>query len=107
MNDQASSQAGQRVRQAVEALYRTFDLPPPAVIEGCPCCISTRGTDVLLTTPLRQITRQQLWGYVSGAFLTVGDEPDFRYLLPCIHDVSASDPGNANDPEIVLGKLGR
>jgi hypothetical protein len=40
-----------------------------------------------------------------GAFLTVGGELDFRYLLPRILDISISDPGNANDPEIVLGKL--
>lgn len=77
----------------------------PSVIEGCPCCISTRGTDVLLTTPLRQITGQELWRYVSGAFLTVGNEFDFRYLLPRILELSVTDPGNSNDPEIVLGKL--
>ena len=75
------------------------------MIEGCPCCIATRGIDVLLTTPLRELTGQELWRYVSGAFLTVGGEPDFRYLLPRILDISVSDPGNANDPEIVLGKL--
>lgn len=105
MNNRASSQADQRVSQAVEALYRTFASPEPPAIEGCPCCISTRGTDVLLTTPLRQITGQALWRYVSGVFLTIGDKPDFRYLLPRILDVSVSDPGNANSPEIVLGKL--
>lgn len=105
MSNQASHPAEQRVRQAVEALYRTFEFPAPVAIEGCPCCISTRGTDVLLTTPLRQITGQSLWRYVSGVFLTIGDQPDFRYLLPRILEVSVSDPGNANDPEIVLCKL--
>ncbi|MDQ8756484.1 hypothetical protein RCO27_09600 [Sphingosinicella sp. LHD-64] len=59
----------------------------------------------MLTTPLRELTGQQLWRYVSGAFLTVGGELDFRYLLPRILDISVSDPTNANDPEIVLGKL--
>jgi hypothetical protein len=42
---------------------------------------------------------------VSGVFYTVGGEHDFRYLLPRILEISATDPGNANDPEIVLGKL--
>ena len=42
---------------------------------------------------------------MSGVFLTIGDKPDFRYLLPRILDVSVSDQGNANNPEIVLGKL--
>jgi hypothetical protein len=94
-----------RLNEAVEAVYETFALPTPAVIEGCPCCISTRGVDVLLTTPLRQISGQQLWRYVSGAFLTIGGEDDFRYFLPRILDISVSDLANSNDPEIVIGKL--
>ncbi|NKJ44711.1 hypothetical protein FHW94_004212 [Novosphingobium sp. SG720] len=91
--------------EALEAVYRAFEMPPPTIIEGCPCCIASCGTDVLLTTPLRLITGQSLWRYVSGAFLTVGNKQDFRYLLPRILDVSVSDGSNANDPEIVLGKL--
>jgi len=105
MNDTRSPDADKRLREALDAVYREFDAPVPAVIEGCPCCISTRGTDVLLTTPLRQLSGQALWRYVSGVFLTIGDERDFRYLLPRILDLSVTDPGNANDPEIVLGKL--
>ncbi len=105
MHDRVTHQATRRVREALEAVYRAFDLPPPSVIEGCPCCIATRGTDVLLTTPLRQITGPALWRYASGVFLTIGDQQDFRYLLPRILDISVSDPGNANDPEVVLGKL--
>jgi len=42
---------------------------------------------------------------VSGAFLTIGSVEDFRYLLPRILEVSAFEPENANNPEIVLGKL--
>lgn len=105
MRDVPSSSVDEQARTALEAVYSAFDAPTPAVIEGCPCCISTRGTDVLLATPLRDITGQALWRYVSGAFLTIGDEQDFRYLLPRILDVSVNDPSNANDPEIVLGKL--
>lgn len=105
MNDTLPLMADKRLREALEAVYREFDEPVPVVIQGCPCCIATRGTDVLLTTPLRQLTGQALWRYVSGVFLTVGDEQDFRYLLPRILDVAVTDPGNSNDPEIVLGKL--
>lgn len=46
-----------------------------------------------------------MWRYVSGAFLTIGDERDFRYLLPRILDLAAGEPGKFLDPEIVLGKL--
>lgn len=101
-----SFSTGARVRAAVEALYREFAAPAPPVIEGCPCCIAERGVDVLLTTPLRQLSGQQLWAYVSGLFYTVGSVGDFRYLLPRILDVAVNDPGNSNDPEIVLGKIG-
>lgn len=60
--------AEKRVREALEAVYRTFDLLSPQAIEGCPCCISTRGTDVLLTTPLRQLSGQSLWHDVTHVF---------------------------------------
>ncbi|MBH0014548.1 hypothetical protein I6F66_21105, partial [Pseudoalteromonas sp. NZS100_1] len=105
MNKGVLAQATIRASEALDAVYRTFEMPAPSTIEGCPCCIDTRGTDVLLATPLREISGMALWRYVSGAFLTVGDEQDFRYLLPRILDVSVSDPANANNPEIVLGKL--
>lgn len=105
VDDMPPDQPAGRVIEALEAVYRTFRRPTPSTIHGCPCCIDTRNTDVLLTTPLRQISGQALWRYVSGAFLTVGDEADFRYLMPRIFEVSVTDPANANDPEIVLGKL--
>jgi hypothetical protein len=93
------------LRNALERVYRAFDRPVPKAIEGCPCCIRKRTIDVLLGTPLRELSATTLWPYVSGAFLTVGGEGDFRYLLPRILDVSIHDPGNALDPEVVLGKL--
>jgi hypothetical protein len=100
-----SSQIHARVRNALEAIYREFASPAPSKIEGCPCCISTRGVDVLLTTPLRHLGGEALWRYVSGAFLTIGSEQDFRYLLPRILDIAVHEPENFINPEIVLGKL--
>lgn len=105
MTDILLALADARMSAAIEAVYRVFALPKPSVIEGCPCCIAKKGVDALLTNPLREITGDQLWTYVSGAFLTVGNDRDFRYLLPRILDISINDPVNANDPEIVLGKL--
>src|SRR3546814_12810324 len=70
------------------------------------CCVGTRNVDVLLTTPLRDITGEALWRYVSGVYYTIGSDRDFRYLLPRILEISVSDPGNANNQEIVLNKLG-
>lgn len=97
--------AEHKVAASIEALYPVFSAPTPKVIEGCPCCIGTRGVDVLLNTSLRQITGLQLWRYVSGAFLTIGSEGDFKYFLPRILETSVLDPSNSVDPEIVLSKL--
>lgn len=94
-----------RISKALEAVYRNFAAATPAVIEGCPCCLSKRGVDILVTSPLRALTGDELWSYVSGVFLTVGSERDFRYLLPRILDIAINDPVHSNDPEIVLGKL--
>lgn len=98
--------ANARVQRAIADLYLQFKVPIPSVIEGCPCCIESRGVDVLLKTPLRELSGQDLWRYVSGVFLTIGSEADFRYLLPRILDVSVNDWSNSNDPEIVLSKFG-
>lgn len=105
MTDPPSPSIDTRVRDALETVYRVFAAPAPVTIEGCPCCLATRGVDVLLTTPLRALTGQALWSYVSGVFYTVGSERDFRYLLPRILDVAINDPGSLNNVEIVLGKL--
>jgi hypothetical protein len=105
MSDSSPPPIAERLNAATEALYRAFAGPTPAKITGCPCCTDPRNLDALLATPLQALTGDQLWRYVSGAFLTVGAEQDFRYLLPRIFELSASDPGDLPHPEIVLGKL--
>jgi hypothetical protein len=96
-----------KLSAAVEKLYDVFSAPPPPVIEGCPCCIDTRGVDVLLSSSLRELSGDALWRYISGAYLTVGGDRDFRYLLPRIFELSAFSPFEIPDTEIVLGKLER
>jgi len=93
------------VQAALKTIYRLFAAPTPRVIEGCPCCVGTRRVDVLLNTPLHDLTGQTLWRYVTGAFLTVGGERDFRYLLPRILELAFCEPDESPDVEIVLGKL--
>jgi hypothetical protein len=90
---------------ALRGLYSTFDAPPPMGIEGCPCCIGSRKVDVLVTKPLRTLSTDDLARYGSGAFLTVGGVNDFRYLLPRLFELSASDPGWYPSPEVIVGKL--
>jgi hypothetical protein len=107
MDPDEKQKVDRRLREAIRPVYRTFQMPPPLVIDGCPCCLDTRNTDILLTAPLRQISGLALWRYVSGAFLTVGGDRDFQYLLPRILEVSAIGHEPANDPEIVLAALSR
>ena len=91
--------------QSIENLYRGFSAQTPPVIQGCPCCINTRNVDVLLSTPLRELSGDQLWRYITGAYLTVGGDRDFRYLLPRIFELAALSSFEVPDTEIVLGKL--
>lgn len=96
-----------RLATSIEDLYRVFSGEAPTAIEGCPCCINTRNVDVLLATPLRKLSGDHLWRYVSGAYLTVGGDRDFRYLLPRIFELAALSSSEIPDTEIVLSKLAR
>jgi hypothetical protein len=107
MNASVATPDCSKLAAAVEKLYDIFSTPPPPVIEGCPCCIDTRGVDVLLSTPLRELSGDALWRYISGAYLTLGGDRDFRYLLPRIFELSAFSPSAIPNTEIVLGKLAR
>jgi hypothetical protein len=105
MDSLSKEHVTKQLELAIVALYREFEALPPSVIEGCPCCIETRGVDVLLTTDLAQLTGDDLWRYTTGTFLTIGGPRDFRYLLPRIFEIAANDLGSSPGAEIVLGKL--
>src|SRR3990167_5756503 len=96
-----------RLAMTIEDLYRVFSAETPSAIEGCPCCINTRNVDVLLATPLRELRGDQLWRYISGAYLTLGGDRDFRYLMPRIFELAALSSSEIPDTEIVLSKLAR
>jgi hypothetical protein len=95
-----------RVSQALEDVYRVFAAQSkPREIEACPCCIDRQSLCLLLSTPLREITADQLSAYASSVLLTAGDEADFRYFLPRILEISLRDRHWWPDLEVVLGKL--
>lgn len=96
-----------RLVASIEDLYRVFSAKAPPVIGGCPCCVDTRNVDLLLSTPLRELRGNDLWRYITGAYLTVGGDRDFRYLMPRIFELAAVGPFEVPDREIVLGKLAR
>lgn len=92
---------------ALAGLYAAFNAPRPRRIEGCPCCIDSRNVDVLLSKSLGVLTSDDLGRYASGAFLTVGGQADYRYLLPRILEISANDIGWWPSPEVTVGALSR
>lgn len=92
---------------ALAELYKTFSAEPPAAIQGCFCCLDAGAREVLLARPLGVLTSEQLAPYASNVFLTVGDLSDYRYFLPRILDLSASDLAWWPSPEVAVGALAR
>lgn len=75
--------------EAIELVYSAFaDVARPRRIEGCPCCIESKGIERLLAVPLRKISPVELTAYASSALKTVGTVSDYLYFLPRILEVS-------------------
>lgn len=94
-----------RVRDALERVYDVFAGPPPAELAACPCCVSEAQIRVLLSTPLREITADELTRYASAVLLTSGDVADFRYFLPRMLEISLTERWWWPDIEVTLSKL--
>ena len=91
-----------QVELAVANVYRAFeDVPRPAVIEGCPCCLEAGEIDILLSRPLRELSPTDLSDYASSVLLTVGSTEDFLYFLPRILEIVVREPGWCPDAETV------
>lgn len=80
------------LHQAIDAFYGAFcDVAVPRHIEGCPCCIEDKRIPHLLSTPLRDLSADDLDSYASSALLTVGDVSDYLHFLPRIMEISILD----------------
>lgn len=91
-----------RLRIAIERLYAAFSaFPKPLRIDGCPCCRDYKVSDALHRKPLRELTPDELSGYASSVFLTVGSLEDFLYFLPRILEIVVSEADWWPSPEIV------
>jgi hypothetical protein len=77
------------LEQSIDRLYTSFaDVPKPLRIDGCPCCIEKKNIGVLLSSPLRELTPDDLSAYAASAFLTFGTVADYLYFLPRILEIS-------------------
>jgi hypothetical protein len=90
------------LEQAIEGVYAALrDVPRPASVDGCPCCIDRKGISVLLSKPLRDLSPEDLTHYAASVFLTVGSVEDFLYFLPRILEILAIEHDWWPDPEVV------
>ena len=81
------------VQRALEKVYAAFgDVPKPANIGGCPCCIDRKNLDPLLAKPLRSLSPDDLTKYAASALLTVGEPEDYIYFLPRILEILMIEP---------------
>ena len=93
---------------ALAGLYKAFAGLPPKEILGCYHCLDQPQRDLLLRKPLGELTNDDLSQYAWSLFSTVGGVEDFRYFLPRIFDLSASDIECGPAPsELVVGALAR
>lgn len=91
------------VQQALEQVYAAFgDVPKPANIAGCPCCIDRKNLDPLLAKSLRSLSPDDLTKYAASALLTVGEPEDYAYFLPRILEILIIKPHWWPSVEVVL-----
>ena len=96
------------MNQSIDVLYDAFAaVPKPTAIDACSCCVDADEIATLLTNPLRDISPDELSVYASKVFLTVGAESDFRYFVPRIFEILATESGWWPDPEVVGRALAR
>ena len=91
------------MKAKIEGLYEAFsDIPKPSSIDSCECCHTVSEKSILLTTPLRKLTCEQLWNYTFSVFNTIGDREDFLYFLPRILELTYTD----DQYDVDLGQVG-
>lgn len=90
---------------AIERLYATFACyRRPAIVDGCPCCVSAVDQTRLHARPLRELDDAELRRYAFKCLTTWGTVNDLRHFLPRILELVAAGALTV-DPQVVFGKL--
>ena len=90
---------------AIDSLYTAFaDLPKPADIACCPCCVTEDERATMIATPLRQLRWNDLVSYVTSA-RPQGYIPDYLHFLPRIMELAATDSGWWPDPYVICNRI--
>lgn len=91
------------ILNAIEGLYTAFAAAKrPSFIDISPVK-DPADFAMLLTTPLRELTSDQLWQHSFSLFLTVGNIAEFEYFFPRIIEL-ASLPFSPLEIEVVFKK---
>jgi hypothetical protein len=94
------------MEQLINQVYEVFGkYEKPFDFVACECCISPDEKSSLLSTPLRDLSADQLRGYAADAFFTMADVADFKYFLPRILELCVQDKFFWPYPEVVTRKL--
>jgi hypothetical protein len=95
-----------QLREAIDNLYSVFgQYGRPDRFDACICCMDDLEKTIMLSTPLTDLTADNLRSYTSSLFHTVGGIEDFRYFLPRILEIYTTSDFLYPDVEIVLKKL--
>lgn len=90
----------------IEELYDAFrPYRLGTAIDGCEHCVTAGMSEELTSTPLRQLTEEQLSLFSLKAMTTWGTEQDFKHFLPRLLELSYIDPLEMNWLEALFGKL--
>lgn len=74
-------------------------------IDGCEHCVTAGMSEDLLSTPLRQLTAEQLSNFSLKAMTTWGTQQDFKHFLPRLLELAYIDPLELDWLEAFFGKL--
>jgi hypothetical protein len=92
------------LQKAIAGLYEAFSCEPkPSAIGWCNCgaCAPGENVSVLISKPLRSLMPDELTHYAESVFLTVGSEADFKYFLPRIMEILATENNWWPSPEVI------
>jgi hypothetical protein len=94
------------LREAIDNLYTVFGrYDRPDRFDACICCMDDPEKAIMLSTPLADLTADNLRSYTSSLFHTVGGVADFRHFLPRILEICTTSDFIDPDIEIILKKL--
>ena len=75
----------QALQDSIIELYAACsEFPKPAQLNSCECCHTEDEKQILLSTPLKSLSSEQLNNFTLSAFNTIGCAEDFLYFLPRI-----------------------